>query len=68
MRAALSAVEWPDDELSVFATLRGSLFWVPDSLLLRFRHEIGSLHPFRPLPDPLHEDFEPVAGALRKLG
>ncbi len=67
MRAALSAVEWPDDELSVFATLRGSLFWVPDSLLLRFRHEIGSLHPFRSLPNPLHKDFEPVVEALRKL-
>ena len=30
MRAALAAVEWPDDELSVFATVRGSLFAVPD--------------------------------------
>ena len=26
IRAALAAVEWPDDELSVFATLKGSLF------------------------------------------
>jgi len=26
IRAALAAVEWPDDELSVFATLRGALF------------------------------------------
>ncbi len=26
LRAALAAVEWPDDELSVFATLRGGLF------------------------------------------
>src|SRR4029079_10779661 len=26
IRAALAAIEWPDDELSVFATLRGSLF------------------------------------------
>ena len=25
MRAALAAIEWPDDELSVFATLRGAL-------------------------------------------
>src|ERR1035441_7908919 len=28
LRTALRAVEWPDDELSVFAVLRGSLFAV----------------------------------------
>ncbi|MCP4658976.1 MAG: UvrD-helicase domain-containing protein, partial [bacterium] len=39
IRAALTAVEWPDDELSVFATLRGSLLAIPDDLLLRFRAE-----------------------------
>ena len=29
LRAALTAIEWPDDELSVFATLKGSLFRDP---------------------------------------
>jgi ATP-dependent exoDNAse (exonuclease V) beta subunit len=53
LRAGLTAIEWPDDELSVFATLKGSLFAVPDEDLLRFREEIGSLHPFRRLPDDL---------------
>src|SRR3989454_787171 len=43
LRTALTAIEWPEDELSVFATLRGSLFAIPDSLLLRFRQLI-----FRP--------------------
>ena len=33
MRAALAAIEWPDDELSVFATLRGSLFAIGDEEL-----------------------------------
>jgi ATP-dependent exoDNAse (exonuclease V) beta subunit len=47
VRVALSAIEWPDDELSVFGTLRGSLFAIPDDLLLRFRFEVGRLHPFR---------------------
>jgi ATP-dependent exoDNAse (exonuclease V) beta subunit len=47
VRAALAAIEWPDDELSVFATLRGSLFAVDDQLLLEYRHRFGSLHPFR---------------------
>jgi len=47
IRAALAAIEWPDDELSVFATLRGSLFAVDDQLLLEYRHRFGPLHPFR---------------------
>ena len=47
MRAALAAIEWPDDELSVFATLKGSLFAIDDELLLEFRHRFGTFHPFR---------------------
>ena len=50
LRAALTAIEWPDDELALFATLKGSLFAIPDDLLLRFHHEIGRLHPFRKIP------------------
>ncbi|HEX5228422.1 MAG TPA: UvrD-helicase domain-containing protein, partial [Bryobacteraceae bacterium] len=68
LRAALTAIEWPDDELSVFATLRGSLFAIPDNLLLRFHHEIGRLNPFRTLPEKMSEDFRPIAGALDLLG
>jgi ATP-dependent helicase/nuclease subunit A len=67
LRAALAAIEWPEDELSVFATLKGSLFAIPDNLLLRFHHEIGRLHPFRPLLENLHEDFKPIAEALNLL-
>ena len=58
VRAALAAIEWPDDELSVFGTLRGSLFAIPDDLLLRFRFEVGRLHPFR-------ERAGPPAGCVR---
>jgi ATP-dependent helicase/nuclease subunit A len=48
LRAALAAVEWPDDELSVFATLRGALFAIGDDDLLEFRHLYGrALHPFK---------------------
>ena len=64
LRAALTAIEWPDDELSVFATLKGSLFAIPDNLLLRFHHEIGRLHPFRALPDDLAQEFQPIAERL----
>jgi ATP-dependent helicase/nuclease subunit A len=49
IRAALAAIEWPDDELSVFATLKGSLFAIDDELLLEYRHRFKPLpfHPFR---------------------
>jgi len=67
LRAALTATEWPDDELSVFATLKGSLFAIPDDMLLRFHHEVGRLHPFRELPSDLTQVFQPIAEALRLL-
>ena len=57
IRAALAAIEWPDDELSVFATLRGPFFAVGDEALLEWTHRFGlttpqgfrraHLHPFR---------------------
>ena len=47
LRAALAAIEWPDDELSVFATLRGPLFAVDDETLFAYRHCFRRLHPFR---------------------
>ncbi|MBL8215178.1 MAG: UvrD-helicase domain-containing protein [Bryobacterales bacterium] len=67
MRAALAAIEWPDDELSVFATLKGALLAVPDHVLLRFRYEHGALDPFRQWPEDLHPDYEPVRDALLLL-
>jgi ATP-dependent exoDNAse (exonuclease V) beta subunit len=47
IRAALSAIEWPDDELSVFAALRGALFAIGDEELLEWKHRCGGFHPFR---------------------
>ena len=75
MRAALSAIEWPDDELSVFATLHGSLFAVPDELLYEYRHRFTRFHPFR-IPDELEisasesadaAHFSPIVEALTLL-
>jgi ATP-dependent helicase/nuclease subunit A len=48
MRNALTAIEWPEDEFSVYATLRGPLFCLSDAQLLVWRHSLGSLHPFSP--------------------
>jgi ATP-dependent helicase/nuclease subunit A len=67
VRAALNAIEWPDDELSVFATLKGSLFAIRDSLLLRFRHEVGPFQPFRPIPENVSPDFQPIREVLDML-
>lgn len=41
LRTALVAIEWPDDELSVYATLRGAFFALSDSELLEFKHFAG---------------------------
>src|SRR5207244_1412813 len=37
LRAALAAIEYPDDELSLYATLRGALFAFTDADLLEYR-------------------------------
>ena len=48
IRAALAAIEWPDDELSVFATLRGALFAIGDEELLEWKQRFArAFHPFR---------------------
>src|SRR6185436_8822510 len=67
VRAALNAIERPDDELSVYATLRGALFAISDNLLLRYRHRVGSFHPFRPIPEDLETDLAPAAEAMKVI-
>ena len=67
LRTALVAVEWPDDELSVYATLRGALFALDDALLYRWRTRCGALHPFRRRPHDLEPEFQPVSEALDLL-
>jgi len=47
IRAALEAIEWPDDELSVYAVLRGPLLSVSDEELLSFRHDWTRLRPLQ---------------------
>ena len=66
LRAALMAIEWPDDQLSVFATLRGALFAIGDEELLEYHHIAGKFHPFR-IPDTLPPGLEPIRDALALL-
>jgi ATP-dependent helicase/nuclease subunit A len=83
IRAALAAIEWPDDELSVFAALRGPFFAIGDEELLDYAHRFGrqtdhgfkrhAFHPYR-VPKALRGDvlpelmhLEPIARALASL-
>lgn len=63
LRTALTAIEWPDDALSVFGALHGSLFALPDDLLFEYKSAVGSWHPFTPHED-CREALRPVADAL----
>jgi len=75
VRNALLAIEWPDDELSVYATLRGPFFALTDDHLLLYRDRFYELHPLRPQdPDKIDltsahgvRPLEEVAGALAVL-
>ncbi len=78
IRAALSAIEWPDDELSVYATLRGPLFAFHDEDLVAFKHTFGPLYPLgylagaplvpKTVPAPEAPRFREIAEALALLG
>lgn len=63
MRAALTAVEYPDDELHTYATLRGPLFAFSDEELFLYRERGGRLCPGAPGPPP--EDADASDRAIR---
>lgn len=66
LRAALAAIEWPDDELSVFAALRGTLFAIGDEQLLVYRDQVNHFHPFR-IPKEVPTSCTPIVEALELL-
>jgi ATP-dependent exoDNAse (exonuclease V) beta subunit len=67
LRTALRAIEWPEDELSVFAVLRGGLVAVFDDILLRFHNRYRRFHPMMELPEDLDPEFAPIGDALALL-
>jgi ATP-dependent helicase/nuclease subunit A len=79
LRNALTAIEWPDDELRVFATLRGPFFALGDEALLVFRQYADSngalktrrLHPMYPVDraalDPIAIEVADALALLRRL-
>ncbi|MCC6847517.1 MAG: UvrD-helicase domain-containing protein [Deltaproteobacteria bacterium] len=67
LRNVLGAIERPDDELAVFASLRGPFFALGDGALLAFREQYGALHPFRRVPDDPPPGLAEVAAAMAVL-
>ncbi len=66
MRAALAAIEWPDDMLSVYAALHGSLFALSDADLFSYRMQFGGWHMFR-IPQEVPATLQGVKHALEIL-
>jgi ATP-dependent helicase/nuclease subunit A len=67
LRTALAAIEWPDDELSVYATLKGPLFAIGDEELVEYRQRFRRLHPYRLPKEDVGERLAPVIDALTLL-
>jgi superfamily I DNA/RNA helicase len=70
LRQALAALEWPDDELAVYATLHGPFFALNDDALLAYKDTLGHLSPVRRVePEALlgDEQLEAVQAALDVL-
>jgi ATP-dependent exoDNAse (exonuclease V) beta subunit len=79
LRNAITAIEWPDDELKVFATLHGPFFALSDEALLGFRQQINGdgtltfrhLNPMQPVDrstlDPASVEVADALELLRRL-
>ncbi len=67
LRTALAAIEWPDDELSVYATLKGPLFAIADDELIDYRYRFRRLHPYRLPKEEVPTSLQPIVDALALL-
>ena len=68
LRNVLSALEWPDDLMSVYASLRGPFFAIGDDAILAFRSSQGHLHPLRHVDEGKLTDLtRPVRDCLDVL-
>lgn len=68
LRTALFAIDRPDDELSVYATLRGPFFALTDDVLFGFKQIHGKLNTLRPFQGVEGEELLQVVEALGVLG
>ncbi|HET8936119.1 MAG TPA: UvrD-helicase domain-containing protein [Polyangiales bacterium] len=72
LRSLLNAIEWPDDRLHVYATLRGPWVALHDETLFSFQQRVGHLSPTKPVPEDvratLSQEELAVAEVLELLG
>ena len=66
IRTALTAIEWPEDELSVYAALHGPLFAIGEEELLEYHSLARAFHPYR-VPAELPDRLQPIVQALTTL-
>ena len=66
VRTALTAIEWPEDELSTYATLHGPLFAIGEEELLEYHAQARVFHPYR-IPESLPDRLAPISRALQFL-
>jgi ATP-dependent exoDNAse (exonuclease V) beta subunit len=66
IRTALTAIEWPEDELSVYAALHGPLFAIGEDELLEYHSIARVFHPYR-IPRDLPDRLSPITTALTTL-
>jgi ATP-dependent exoDNAse (exonuclease V) beta subunit len=66
VRTALTAIEWPEDELSVYAALHGPLFAIGEEELLEYHAIAKVFHPYR-IPIDLPDRLKPITQVLRTL-
>ena len=66
IRTALTAIEWPEDELSVYAALHGPLFAIGEEELLEYHSIARAFHPYR-VPAEVPERLQPITTALTTL-
>ena len=66
IRTALTAIEWPEDELSVYATLHGPLFAIGEEETIEYHSIAKIFHPYR-VPANLPDRLQPIADALGAL-
>lgn len=79
LRNAIAAIEWPDDELRVYASLRGPMFAISDDALFAYRQylsadgelQIRRLHPMHPVDrgalDPAAQEVVDALHLLARL-
>ncbi len=67
MVTLLTALEWPDDELAVYATLHGPFYGLTDADLFSYRQAEGRLHPWRKGRQPSLAQVDQALDQLQQL-